>query len=715
METTKKLNETPLIEEMSNNQSYVIVDDDGNVSRTRDVPGKYVTETELNDFIKPYDERITSNANDIVDLDSYIDIITPKNTASGELVHVTDALGLPTFETKSSGNVKQFTTSGKQMFNFEEMTSTSAGITTTIKGANLKITGTANSNSKNITNEILNTFDAGTYTFSTNIDTPIRLILRFYKNGTAYNSYSINLNNKSVTFTLDGTEETYRLIANPTVDTVYNVDIDLQLEPGDKATEIEPYTNGASPNPEYPQEIEVLEAHNLFDKNNEIVGYVYSANGELVASTNWNTNADFEKINSNKITISVKATGNMNSLLIEFDKNKTFIKRQQTTNLVTTFTLDKNTKYIRYCYLNNQGMNEIQIIEGTEIKPYLPYGCVGYKVNGKNLINPNLVERNGSYNFGDNGKIPVKTGNNTRAAIGVENLIEIKPNTTYTFSIKQGYRYALAQLESDKKTLGDTGWKYANSYSTLTITTKENAKYIGFNFSKTDESVISDEDFEDLKKSIQLEKGSTATEIEPYKEQIVYLDLKGNWVGAINDNIKDYLVTDKKKYWLVKNDYKLVLDGSEDWAIDSIYQGITQFRVNLSKPGQYIGGETFITAISNYFRGVPWHESWLKDNSIVIKNDRNLRIMTSQFSTVADFKAYLKQQHDNGTPIIVYYALATPEIIELGELPEPIKTFEGVNNIQLLANLDTEIEVVYVQDVKKYIDSKLAEISAQII
>ena len=52
---------------------------------------------------------------------------------------------------------------------------------------------------------------------------------------------------------------------------------------------------------------------------------------------------------------------------------------------------------------------------------------------------------------------------------------------------------------------------------------------------------------------------------------------------------------------------------------------------------------------------------------------------------------------------------------ELGTLEEPIKTFEGVNNIQLLANLDTEIEVKYALDLKKYYDNKLAEISAQII
>ena len=42
-----------------------------------------------------------------------LDVITPKNTAKGELVHITDALGLPTFETKTSGNVEQKTTTGK--------------------------------------------------------------------------------------------------------------------------------------------------------------------------------------------------------------------------------------------------------------------------------------------------------------------------------------------------------------------------------------------------------------------------------------------------------------------------------------------------------------------------------------------------------------------------------------------------------------------------
>ena len=76
---------------------------------------------------------------------------------------------------------------------------------------------------------------------------------------------------------------------------------------------------------------------------------------------------------------------------------------------------------------------------------------------------------------------------------------------------------------------------------------------------------------------------------------------------------------------------------------------------------------------------------------------------------------WVKEQYDNGNPIIVYYILAEPYTIELGELENTIKTFEGVNNIQLLSNIPTEIEVKYAVDLKKYTDNKLAEISAQII
>ena len=83
---------------------------------------------------------------------------------------------------------------------------------------------------------------------------------------------------------------------------------------------------------------------------------------------------------------------------------------------------------------------------------------------------------------------------------------------------------------------------------------------------------------------------------------------------------------------------------------------------------------------------------------------------TTKEMTVEEFKQWLSENN-----VEVYYQLAEPQIIELGTLEEPIKTFEGTNNIQLLANLDTEIEVKYALDVKKYFDNKLASIQEQIL
>lgn len=46
METTKKLNETPLNEKKENNQAVVVVDEDGNVSRVEEpvdsIPDDYI-------------------------------------------------------------------------------------------------------------------------------------------------------------------------------------------------------------------------------------------------------------------------------------------------------------------------------------------------------------------------------------------------------------------------------------------------------------------------------------------------------------------------------------------------------------------------------------------------------------------------------------------------------------------------------------------------
>ena len=56
-------------------------------------------------------------------------------------------------------------------------------------------------------------------------------------------------------------------------------------------------------------------------------------------------------------------------------------------------------------------------------------------------------------------------------------------------------------------------------------------------------------------------------------------------------------------------------------------------------------------------------------------------------------------------PTEIYYPLENTQIIELGNSEESFATFDGENNIRVLANLETEVEVEYALNIKKYIDS----------
>lgn len=159
------------------------------------------------------------------------------------------------------GNTKQNTTTGKNLLppldsgslNGLTFTTNSNGITT-ISGTTTSVT----TYFKNV-NKIL---PAGTYTLSTNLSyTPpassSQLILQDINN---VRLATINLwTNTSKTFTLGADTEikNYYFFSNSGIQ--HNGTISIQLEEGSTATSYEPYTGGIpSPNPSYPQEVEVV-------------------------------------------------------------------------------------------------------------------------------------------------------------------------------------------------------------------------------------------------------------------------------------------------------------------------------------------------------------------------------------------------------------------------------------------------------------------------
>ena len=755
METTKKLNETPLIQEMTADHTYVIVDSQGNVSRMNDVPKKYVTETELTDFIKPYDERITTNQTDIsnletnigstktdvLDLESYMDIVTPKSTAKGELVHITDALNLPTFETKSSGNVEQETTKGYNLIGLPDVEETTLnGLSLSIKDGLIILNGTA-TGMVPISNILVNIVP----------ETSNYRLEIFPQSGTKSNAFI------GVRGFIDGTQKWY-IQTGRTTDYVYseltseqltdcnrydiyvtkdsifdNFKCYVQLKKGGEYASYEPYTGGqASPNPEYPQEIEVLEGYNLF---NSFIATKskYQTSGELQIEKDGSFVVSGNTGSNNYFAL----TQTLGELCPDLKVGDTVYLQLETTSIVKNIYIgevwaNNYSKTITQAMLDKQvviygGYNQVDKLKlqvsKTPNKPYLPYSCVGYKVNGKNLLN--VDAKKNTYNgmeftpiYKDNGTLDYINVNGTATS---DTYLRVHQIERYDIDKQKTYIINGSPSGGSTKTYGMVTYYYDENNTYINgvyefgngVQIPQSAKLNVNIFVKSGVTMNNAKFYPMLRLA-----SDTDDDYEPYQEQIFPLDLKGNWVGAINDDIRDYLVTDKKKYWLVKNVGKYVFTGDENnLVLRATYNNICQFELRIFDG--FYQQYNAINIISSHYKGIAFMSdtgnSWTIDNTITIIGDGNIVIMTSQFTTVEEFKAYLKEQYNNGTPVVAYYRPKTPQIIELGTLEEPIKTFEGVNNIQLLANLDTEIEVVYAQDVKKYIDSKLAEISAQII
>lgn len=584
-----------------------------------EIPSEYVTEEEQNEFIKPYNERITENEKYIIDIESYLDNLTPKSSTKGELVHITDALPLATFKTTADGNVKQETTTGK---NLVKCVKTSAetinGVTFTptyddsgnLLYINVNGTSTDNTNYYITTDTFAHneTLSAGTYVLSDGVSGVDSTKYFTFVDAQLSADYNISTaGNKSVTIP-EETKIKMRIVVRSGI-TLNNVKFYPMLEKGSTATEYEPFTNGASPNPEFPSEIDVVEGDLSF------------------------------KVNGKNFYDATIEESNVSGLTIKGDN--------------------------KFLYLNGNRSSE-------------GFVAFGYKTLKAGTYSLNLQLLKGTI---------VNSGNYSGF---------------YVF-VNDGTKHYVSNL------LLSSSNGYKNNIK-FTLTEEKNIRISFY--------VFDGNTFNEVILKYQIVSGSTSDyDFEPYQEQIVPLDLKGNFVGAINDTIKDYLVTDKKKIWLVKNVTKYVFTGNEPFS--------NEYGESLFTLARFFDNKPFLVGygLSNYYIYNPIQsgvDTNTKHGDFALQISINgtaysIFFKNTNYDNTENFKADLKEKYNNGTPVEVYYPTKETEIIELGELPEPIKTFEGVNNIQLLANLDTEIEVVYAQDVKKYYDNKLAEISAQII
>ena len=213
------------------------------------------------------------SSNPVITLNNTLDNLVRKNRVSDYIVSLKDALKYKVFEFLVHGKTQQETTTGKNLFDYTTVRSTS-GLTTTINSdGSITTKGTPTESYIKLVlekdyNDKLD--DGETYTISQDVAGYIYLqIYAVPKDGgsTIYYVSSNSQTRKEASFTVNKSIYDYRatlqsgLIADVGED--INFTAKFQLEKGSKATEFEKYTGGQpSPSPDYPQPITTL----TFDK-----------------------------------------------------------------------------------------------------------------------------------------------------------------------------------------------------------------------------------------------------------------------------------------------------------------------------------------------------------------------------------------------------------------------------------------------------------------
>ena len=176
---------------------------------------------------------------------------------------------------------------------------------------------------------------------------------------------------------------------------------------------------------------------------------------------------------------------------------------------------------------------------------------------------------------------------------------------------------------------------------------------------------------------------------EAYQENTLNIDLQDNELCSLPNNVKDELIIENGRAKIIKNVGKYNITGNESWALSGTerqpYINFSNYADNCKYPATTT---ELPNLLSNYYLQITRNN--LYDGRITLSPGKALIIYDKVHNTsLANFKEWLKS-----AGVVVYYQLATPIEIDLGEVTT-LSTFEGVNNVSLVANMQTNMSLTY--------------------
>ena len=495
---------------------------------------------------------------------------------------------------------------------------------------------------------------------------------------------------------------------------------------GDTLPLFEPYVGVTpSPNPDYPQQIENIEGvENIwFGAGSATVNGVtftknddgsYDITGTATADANCYGYAnviDSKLVNNKVYTISInKLYSSSVGILTEALADSTWVSHAipplVINNNISNYkyiTIPDNVTKIRYGLRVTKGTTvdvkglKIQLEEGTIAHTFVLPGSNYLQLEnvGENILNidetPFTVKK-----ITSQGNVLYWSGYS-----GVNDFVKVKEKTTYKFSSNEVNKVCyIDYYDKNKNYLSRTGT--AVDY----FTTPENCKYIKFAIN-----------LELIPTNAQLREGTIIKSYEPYKKKIINIDLKGNELCSDKEQtLKDELIIENGRAKINKKFGEYIFTGNEIFSFaDSNARIKTDSNLLPQLANVYIQKVQNADNITHLFCT---HYAVDSQNKI-IKNSNKIGFsqwdnkkyiyFPADYSTIEEFKAKLKSLSDAGTPVIIQYPLAEPEIIDLGKVD--FELLEGNSTLNLEEDLKSNTSIKYytdstVVDLKKKVENK---------
>ena len=695
------------------NGSIEVYDEKGNVILKVDKNGlKYEVINNLADrtaSLELKDKEIEASVDTLKE--NVNDISTTNKTVSNKnSLYVEEALEENALEFRVKGKSEQITYTGKNLLNYIDNLKISVnGLTSTLnEDDSITTTGIPTYDytqpiKVDVTNLLI---DGETYTFGMqNADSHLYLQMNIKATDGTSKYYTLN-NGTKYSFVVDKTTySNYTLVlqtpAKSSWGTSSRTITNKYILVKGTDTTFEPYVGGtSSPNPSYPQEINTIKGiENLIDITTVTKGiFILVATGNQQINNSW-TQSDYIKVTPNTdytLSNSIAFAGSGYFEITTYTKDKTWISSKQvgtTGNKSYTFITDSNTYYVRVgAYLLGDKTNDFQLKTGKISGPYVTKGSnwLAETILGKNILDlKSFAEVSSSYYKYDtsNNTLTLLT-NDSRSWVGINSLkIPVKPNTTYYFKCEGN-----ARLQYGLYKPNDEFIKGISINSNETFTTPDSTYYIrikllamsGVTYPLTASNILLCED------------KISDKNYEPYKEQSVLINLKNNELCSNKDlSVRDELVVNETETYIDKHIRKIILDGSDDegyYYVDgNSGNGFSQFN--------YATKIDNIDFSDNGSKVLCTHLDYYVNAHNPNKTQSGIRLYANNpafvFSipdtiakTVDELRTYL-----SNNPFEIYYALSTPEKIELEKVDIPL--YENINNLTLLEDLETNTSVKY--------------------